>query len=101
MARNFPDLVGGALLIALAAVALYFLGPLPFGTAARPGASFLPTLVAALIAALGVAVLARGLFGAADRIERGRVRPLAAVLGAIAIFAVLIERAGLPAAILA
>lgn len=100
MARNLPDLVGGALLIALAAIALYFLGPLPFGTAARPGAAFLPTIVAALIAVLGIAVLARGIFGADDRIEVGRVRPFAAVLGAIAVFALLIERAGLPAAIL-
>jgi hypothetical protein len=101
MVRNLPDLVGGALLIALAATALYFLGPLPFGTAARPGAAFLPTLVAVLIAILGAAVLARGLFGGADRIESGRIRPFAAVLGAIAMFALLIERAGLPVAVLA
>jgi hypothetical protein len=101
MTRNLPDVVGGALLVALAAIALYVLGPLPMGTAARPGAAFLPAIVAALMAALGAIVLVRGLAGAADTIEAGRLRPFAAVLGAIAVFALLIERAGLPAAIVA
>lgn len=101
MARNLPDLAGGALLIALAAVALYFLEPLPLGTAARPGAAFLPTIVAALLAILGALVLVRGLAGLPDGIERAHPRPFAAVLGAIAVFALLVERAGLPGAILA
>jgi len=99
MPRNRPDLFGGLLLIALAAAAAFFLLPLPFGTAARPGAAFLPMLVALLLGALGALVLVKAVAGPPDRVESGRVRPLLAVLGAIAAFALLLERAGLPAAV--
>jgi hypothetical protein len=99
VARNWPDLLGGALLLAIAAVALVFLSPLPFGTAARPEAAFLPTIVCAVLAGLGALVVVRGLVGAADAVEPALWRPFAAVLGAIAVFALLIDRAGLPVAV--
>lgn len=99
MARNRTDLFGGLLLVAIAVVGLLFLAPLPFGTAARPDAAFLPTIVCGLLGALGLAVTLRGLLGLPDSIERIHVRPVAGILGAIAVFALLLERAGLPAAI--
>ena len=101
MARNRTDLLGGLLLVAIAAIGLVFLAPLPFGSAARPDAAFLPTIVCALLGALGALVTLRGVLGLPDAIERIHLRPAAAILGAIAAFALLLERAGLPAAIVA
>jgi hypothetical protein len=99
MARNRTDLFGGLLLVAIAAIGLLFLAPLPFGTAARPDAAFLPTIVCAVLGALGVLVTLRGVLGLPDSIERIHLRPAAGILGAIAVFALLLERAGLPAAV--
>jgi hypothetical protein len=101
LAKNRPDLLAGLLLIGLAAFAAYFLWPLPFGTAARAGAGFVPLGTAAILAALGAIILISGIFGAAEAIEPGRTRPVLAVLGAIAAFALLVERAGLPLAVFA
>jgi len=99
VARNRTDLFGGLLLLAIAAVGFLFLAPLPFGSAARPGAAFLPTIVCALLGALGLLVTLRGVLGLPDAIERIHLRPAACILGAIAVFALLLERAGLPAAV--
>ncbi len=100
MARNWTDLFGGLLLVAIAIVGLLFIAPLPFGTAARPDAAFLPTIVCGLLGALGLVVTLKGVLGLPDSVERIHLRPVTGILGAIAVFALLLERAGLPAAVI-
>lgn len=73
------------------------------GSAQRMGPGYFPTLLGSLLAILGLAIASKGLArqAAGGDIERFHFGPLAIVLGAVALFALLLRPAGLVAALLA
>jgi hypothetical protein len=72
------------------------------GTAQRMGPGYFPTALGGLLAVLGLAIAIRALRRAerGSDIERFHFGPLAVVLGAVALFAMLLRPAGLVAALL-
>jgi hypothetical protein len=72
------------------------------GTAQRMGPGYFPTALGGLLAVLGLVIAIRGLRRAerGSDIERFHFGPLAIVLGAVALFALLLRPAGLVAALL-
>jgi len=87
------------------AVGLAFVGlaqRYELGTAQRMGPGYFPTVLGGLLAILGLIIAIKGLAreerGA--EIERFHFGPLAVVLGAVALFALLLRPAGLVAALL-
>jgi hypothetical protein len=95
------DFWAGALFAMVGALGLFLARNLAMGTAVRMGPGYVPRVLAGLVVAFGVVIMLRGLAGGAAAIERGRLRPLAVVLVAIVVFALLIDRAGLIAAAVA
>lgn len=93
------DLAGGLFFIALGVLGLWLLRDVRLGTSGRMGPGYLPTLMCYLLLVLGVWLAARSFFVAGPPLERWYIRPLAFVLGAVLLFAVVIEPLGLFAAI--
>jgi len=99
--RHQKDFWSGVMFLA---VGLAFVGlarNYELGTAQRMGPGYFPTALGALLAVLGLIVAIKGL----TREERGgdiarfHFGPLAVVLGAVALFALLLRPAGLVAAL--
>jgi fumarate reductase subunit C len=99
--RHQKDFWSGVMFLA---VGLAFVGlarDYELGTAQRMGPGYFPTALGALLAVLGLIVAIKGL----AREERGgdiarfHFGPLAVVLGAVALFALLLRPAGLVAAL--
>lgn len=99
--RHQKDFWSGVMFLA---VGLAFVGlarNYELGTAQRMGPGYFPTALGALLAVLGLIVAIKGLAreergGDIDRFHFG---PLAVVLGAVALFALLLRPAGLVAAL--
>jgi hypothetical protein len=74
----------------------------PLGTPQRMGPGYFPTVLGALLAILGLVIAIRGLAREerGSEVERLHFGPLAVVLGAVALFALLLQPAGLVAALL-
>ena len=72
------------------------------GTAQRMGPGYFPTVLGALLALLGLVIAIKGLAREepGSDIERFHFGPLLVVLGAVALFALLLQPAGLVAALL-
>src|SRR5687767_13205412 len=91
-----PQDIGAGLVFMLIGLAgLYFGSELSFGTAARMGPGYFPTLLCVLIIAIGVLVAFRGMTIPGPPIETIQLRPIAFVIAAILIFGVMIEAIGL------
>jgi hypothetical protein len=95
------DVVAGAVLCLIGAAFAYFGAGLPFGRARAMGPGFIPTVVAWIVVAMGGAMVVRGALAAPIAIERGRLRPLIAVVGAMVVFGLALEPAGVIAAAVA
>jgi len=67
--RNASDIVLGGVLLAAAAVAILGSRSLLFGTWKEPGAGFFPAIIAALLALVGILLLARGALGRAPHMR--------------------------------
>jgi len=99
--RHQKDFWSGVMFLA---VGLAFVGlarNYELGTAQRMGPGYFPTALGALLAVLGLIVAIKGLAreeGGSD-IARFHFGPLAVVLGAVALFALLLRPAGLVAAL--
>jgi hypothetical protein len=72
------------------------------GTAQRMGPGYFPTVLGGLLAVLGLVIAIRALRRAerGSDVERFHFGPLAVILGAVALFALLLRPAGLVAALL-
>jgi uncharacterized protein YggT (Ycf19 family) len=96
--------IGGFLMIAMAAVALFLNRGLAVGSIADMGPGFMPMLVSLLLLLAGAAIVMRAVIGAEPAILSAEVaaapwRGIAAVSIGIVLFAVLLQPAGLVLAV--
>lgn len=95
------DFYAGLLFIAVGTVTLIVSQDYNMGTAQRMGPGYFPTLLSAGLGLVGIATCVRGLLGGGDRVEFNTLRPLLSVLAGVAVFGLLLERAGLALATVA
>lgn len=93
--RSPQDLGAGVVFLAIGAAGLYFGQDLSFGSSARMGPGYFPTILSWLIIAIGLLLAAKSLRVDGPPIERLYFRPLFAILAAILAFGLLIDRIGL------
>jgi hypothetical protein len=93
--KSPQDLGAGLVFLAIGGAGLYFGSELAFGTSARMGPGYFPTLLSALIMVIGLIVGFRGVTLAGPPIERVQLRPITFIIAAILIFGVLIDAIGL------
>lgn len=89
------DLVCGVFLLLFAGLGWWFGQPLKVGTAYRMGPGYAPMLLVWALGAFGVLLCALGLLRRGPVLERWRLRSLVFVIGAMLVFALSVERAGL------
>lgn len=89
------DLACGLFLLACAVAVWWFGQGLKVGTAYRMGPGYAPMLLSWTIGAFGVVLCVLGVTRQGPAIERWRIRPLVFVLGAMVVFALSVEKAGL------
>lgn len=99
--RNVKDFWAGALYLVAGLSAVGLASDYHFGTLTRMGPGYFPTLLGAILAMLGAASLARSFVSVGEALPAIAWRPLLAVIGGTAAFALLLTRAGLPMALLA
>jgi hypothetical protein len=92
---NVPDLAFAAFLIALGALAFALASELTMGTAASMGPGYVPRGLSLLIMAYGVVLGVRAAFTGRQPFPEVAWRPLLLISAAVALFAVLLPRAGL------
>ena len=97
---NAKDIASGVMLIALAALGLYFNLDHPMGSARRMGPGYMPAMTFWLLGGLGAAVLIIGLRSGPDALEKWAWRELGLVLASMAVFGALLERLGFAVSIL-
>jgi putative tricarboxylic transport membrane protein len=89
------DLAAGLFFIAVAGMGFWLLRDVRLGTTTRMGPGFLPTAICAILLLVGLVLAARSVLTAGPPLERWYLRPLAAVLGALYLFSLGVERLGL------
>lgn len=98
---DWPDLLFGGFLIAVAAITFAATWKLASGTAANMGPGYMPRAIALALLGFGLFFAGRGLVRGHAGIPRVLARPILGVGASVAAFALLIETAGLAAASLA
>lgn len=98
--RNPRDFAAGAFLVLVAALILWATWDLPLGRGVRLGPGFVPFVLGCMIALLGTGIMVWSARFSELRTAAWRVAPLAlfGVIGAIAVFALVLERFGLAVA---
>ncbi|MES2714817.1 MAG: tripartite tricarboxylate transporter TctB family protein [Pseudomonadota bacterium] len=89
------DLIAALFLLACAGLAWWFGQDLRVGTAFRMGPGYIPRLLTWIILGFGLLLLVRAFVMHGPRLAAWPLRPILLVLGAMLVFAVSVERAGL------
>jgi len=89
------DFFAGLVFIGFGAIGLFVGRHYPMGTAARMGSGYFPLVLSGLLVLLGGVIVTRSFLMAPDRVGHIAFRPLTFVLGAAAVFAFLVDSAGL------
>jgi putative tricarboxylic transport membrane protein len=92
---NLPDLAFAVFLVALGAFAFALAGELSVGTAASMGPGYVPRALALIIMVYGLALGVRALFRARQAFPPIERRPFLLIAAAVALFALMLPRAGL------
>jgi hypothetical protein len=92
---SFPDLAFAVFLIAVGALALALSSDLSAGSAGSMGPGYVPRALAILIILIGAGMAARALLAGRERLPGVALRPLALIGISVALFALLLPRAGL------
>ncbi|MDX2259438.1 MAG: tripartite tricarboxylate transporter TctB family protein [Hyphomicrobiaceae bacterium] len=96
MVRSPQDFAAGLFVIAIAILAWMLTLPLPFDAVGGVGSGMLPKATAAILAALGAAIIAMSMFTDGERLTAWHLREMALVLGAVIVFALTIRGFALP-----
>jgi hypothetical protein len=99
--RNEKDFWTGLIYVAFGAAVMWIAQDYPFGSAGRMGPGYFPTVLAGVQILLGIIALARSFIVPGDSIRSLAWKPLALILGATALFGLLVNTAGLVIALLA
>ena len=91
------DVCAGCMFALLGMAGLWLAQDYAFGTATRMGPGFFPRSIASGLTILGILIALRGLIAASPPVSMN-LRAIPLVLGSIVLFALLVERAGLPVA---
>lgn len=99
--RSAADFWSGVMFAAFGLFFVVFAREYDMGTAARMGPAYFPTVLGGLLLVLGAGIALRALWLTTGdgTIERFHFRPLAAVLGAVVAFGLLLRPAGLMVAL--
>ncbi len=97
--RDPKDFWSGAMFAAVGAAAVVFARNHPMGTAMRMGPAYFPVALGALLALIGVALIARSLVRSGPPIGPFAFRKLALVLGSTVLFGLVLRPLGLAGAI--
>ena len=89
------DLIAALFLLACAGCAWWFGRELSVGTAFRMGPGYLPRLLTWIMFGFGLLLLARAFLLHGPALAPWPLRPIVLVLGAMAVFALTVERGGL------
>jgi hypothetical protein len=92
--RNARDFWAGAIYLALAIAVIVIGRDYQFGTSARMGPGYFPTVLGAVLAIIGIVSIGRSFIRPGEAISAIAWRPLALVLGATVLFGLLLPRAG-------
>ncbi len=92
------DGLAGLMFVAFGVFGLWFGRNYGFGTAARMGPGSVPILLSGGMILFGGLISLRGVTIGGARVAALRLRPILAILGGLAVFCLLLERAGLPLA---
>jgi hypothetical protein len=93
--RDHQDLIGGALLTALGVFVALYSERWDFGTAARMGPGFFPTVLGWILAVLGVLIALPAWFRRTEQTLHVQWKSLLCVLGAVVLFALTLRTLGL------
>jgi len=89
------DFGAGLIFAGTGVLGLVLSAKLAVGNASRMGPGYMPRIFAAMMLVFGLILIVRSLFNERDQTASFTVRPLLAILGAIAVFGLGIERLGL------
>ena len=92
---NPKDFFSGLMFIAFGAVGIGMAQAYPFGSAARMGPGYFPTLVCGLLLFLGALIMLRGIVLVGPKVGKFHWKPLLWVLGSIVIFGFGLQYSGL------
>jgi hypothetical protein len=93
--RAPKDFWSGLLCVGAAAAFVMQARGLPMGTASRMGPGYFPTMLAYVLAGVGVILIARSFVRTGERVPRLHLFPLAVLVAAILLFGALIDWLGL------
>jgi hypothetical protein len=99
--RNPKDFGAGAIYFVIGLAAVWIAQRYAFGTGARMGPGYFPTVLGVLLAIFGVASIVRSFMQSGERIGSIAWKPLALITAGTVLFGFLLPRAGLIIAILA
>jgi putative tricarboxylic transport membrane protein len=91
----------GLVLVVIASLAMIAMRHLRFGSLQQMEAGFLPITTAFLLLVIGVMKIVQGYLVDGEPIEGERIIPLLSTLAGISVFALMIERLGLPISVIA
>ncbi len=97
--RSLKDFLAGLMFAAFGGAGLGMAQAYPFGTAARMGPAYFPTLISGLLITLGLFVALRGLVVEGSKLDTFHCRSLFLVLASVVLFGFALERLGLMIAI--
>jgi hypothetical protein len=95
LARNKRDFIGGILLVFFGAGALFMARNYTIGTAFRMGPGYFPVILASLLIVIGMIVICTSVKSDEVKLPHFAWRPFIIVSVAVALFGVIIDRAGL------
>jgi putative tricarboxylic transport membrane protein len=99
--RSPRDAALGLVLVVIASLAMIAMRHLRFGSLQQMEAGFLPITTAFLLLVIGVMKIVQGYLVDGEPIEGERIIPLLSTLAGISVFALMIERLGLPISVIA